>query len=153
MLRVREQLVLAASSFGARAWRVSWHILILTLCFLRAFVVVLSPREPFLRSTPTIILTIATCLYPFPPPLLRGSRRYVRIPLRQQGESCCVFARVSCVCVRACVRVCFLARKGAYANAGGDSLGIVPREGRGLVRTPEKGEKEGDSPRTREWER
>lgn len=50
------------------------------------------------------------------------------------------------------MRVCFLARKGAYLRGagGGDSLGIVAR-GRGLVCATEKREKEGE--RERESER
>lgn len=47
--------------------------------------------------------------------------------------------------VHACVRVCFLARKGASASAGGDSLGIVAR-GRGLVRAPQKARKRETTP-------
>lgn len=127
-----EQYVLQGG-FRARALRVSWHILILTLCFLRAFdVVFLFPPFPF--STPTSAPT-ATCL--------RAS-----LPLSPLLPLCYFFSITETTyCVFACrvyVRVCFLARKGAYLRgARGDSLGIVAG-GRGLVCATEKREKEGE---------
>ena len=103
-----------------------------------------TPPFPFPTSAPT-----ATCLRPLLTPFSSA------LLFLFDNRNDLLRFRVSRVraCVRACVCVCFLARKGAYLRgAGGDSLGIVARA-RGLVCATEKREeKEGERERERERE-
>ena len=98
-----------------------------------------TPPYPFPTSAPT-----ATCLRPLLTPFSSA------LLFLFDNRNDLLRFRVSRVraCVRACVCVCFLARKGAYLRgAGGDSLGIVARA-RGLVCATEKREeKEGRNTR------
>ena len=100
---------------------------------------VLSPREPFLRSTPTIVHTTATCLHPFPLCYVFSYDSRAKELLRF-----CV-----CACVRACVCV-FSRGKGRTRMREGIPLELYRERKGSRAHTRERRERGRDSSRTRE---